>query len=362
MLGLDGARAGGADVWVGADIREKALGEAHAKVYWVSQARVFIANLDMYNTVASIGWWCFRKSLLPWIPELIEIGTKVNLVDELYAAAGKGELPIVIDLLNKSAEVDRNNEEGMVPLYAACKGGHIAVFDVLVARGADIKQWLYFSEIFWQDCQALHLAAENNNAQMIKHLLDKYSIQVDMQTKGGVTALDVAVIADSKEAVEALLHAGADRYSALGKTTCLHIACEQYKDDIIEVLLKYGAEDINQMDDDERTPLAHAIRADDQRDISFKGEQCRLVKMLLEAGADISLKTPEDKTAIDLAREYDEVLEGGCADIIKILSDHAAALREREVEGVLATVFRDGLRKRDRGGRGSCPSVHVSVF
>ncbi len=69
-----GVRAGGADVWVGADIREKALGEAHAKVYWVSQARVFIANLDMYNTVASRGWCCFRKSLVPWIPELINIG------------------------------------------------------------------------------------------------------------------------------------------------------------------------------------------------------------------------------------------------------------------------------------------------
>ena len=77
--------------------------------------------------------------------------------------------------------------------------------------------------------------------------------------------------------------------------------------ELVELYLKNG-ENINQLDDQKYTPLHHAV----------EGEGVQTVKVLLEQGADVSIKNKDGLTPLMLAQQYE------LDDIIRLLKQHTS--------------------------------------
>jgi len=151
----------------------------------------------------------------------------------LHIAARFGHLGAVKWLLDFGADPNPLNEFGATPLHEAAEGDHVDCARALMERGASsisgnhVQSQAIHAAKSWAMIQALvglggadinavdgcgewplKQAAEANDLERIRWLLN-HGAQVDL-TSTGETALHTAVRHDSREAVEALLTAGAN--------------------------------------------------------------------------------------------------------------------------------------------------------
>ena len=74
------------------------------------------------------------------------VGADVNKADNdgdtpLYAACGNGRAEVVATLLAENADVNQAANDGTTPLYAACGGnGRAEVVTALLAENADVNK------------------------------------------------------------------------------------------------------------------------------------------------------------------------------------------------------------------------------
>jgi hypothetical protein len=62
-----------------------------------------------------------------------------DLGEQLLAAARKGDVAVVKQLLDKGADVNAKNRYNSTPLFFACDRGHLEVAKLLIERGADMN-------------------------------------------------------------------------------------------------------------------------------------------------------------------------------------------------------------------------------
>lgn len=145
-------------------------------------------------------------------------------------------------------------------------------------------------------------ASWQGDENMVKLLLRIPGINLNLQTKidftcywRGSTALMVAAQKGYDAVVNLLLNAGADANlkNADGKTALICAVIYKHKK-VVERLLQYPHININAQDRAEETALMHAV------DWSLED----IVKLLLEAGADLTLKRYDGKTALGLAQPH----------------------------------------------------------
>ena len=125
-------------------------------------------------------------------------------VTPLALACARGSAPIVEALLNAGADPNASLPEGETVLMAAARTGDVDVLRLLVARGADVG-----AREAWRGQTALMWAAADNHPAAA-HTLVELGAKVDERSNGGWTALLFAIRAGSREAVGALLEAGAN--------------------------------------------------------------------------------------------------------------------------------------------------------
>ncbi len=118
--------------------------------------------------------------------------------------------------------------------------------------------------------------------------------------------------------------------------SALHVAAVEGNFDVVDVLIKSGA-DVNMLDWDQWTPLHYA---------AYQGmpRHALVAKKLLDAGADVYEETWNGRTALTIAKSYGNE---HVADVISQFErDHAVKLGMRRRKNNLD---RDGIRKdRDR--------------
>jgi len=171
----------------------------------------------------------------------------------------------------------------------------------------------------------LGVAASRGNLDLVKYLLEK-GANPDLKGAGGETALFDAVfiyeqalepqILDIKpsmtkfdykikdDIVKLLIKYGADIHAVDDtNTTLLMFACMFERDAVADLLIKQGV-DINVQDENGNTALIYAIN-------DFY--KINIIKMLLQAGADINIKNNNSQTAVDIAKEK------GFTDIFNLL-------------------------------------------
>ncbi|MDQ7968641.1 MAG: ankyrin repeat domain-containing protein [Oxalicibacterium faecigallinarum] len=136
----------------------------------------------------------------------------------------------------------------------------------------------------------LILALREKSMGVVTALLDSPRINLEARTGNGDNALMIAAFTANKPAVELLLGKGA-LVNRSGWTP-LHYAAASGEPSIAQMLLDRSAV-VDALSPNKTTPVMMAARSGN----------IMMVKVLLDAGADASLKNDQGMTAIDFARE-----------------------------------------------------------
>lgn len=139
---------------------------------------------------------------------LLQHGADVNALvctTPLHCAATFGRMEVARMLLERGAQPDMRDEEGLVPLLCAALNGHAGLVPLLVRSGADINAVLYAQPTTaWT---ALHVAAAGSHVDFVKALLEEGARDCHRDSRGR-TALEIAVGAGHTAVVALLLKTG----------------------------------------------------------------------------------------------------------------------------------------------------------
>ena len=152
----------------------------------------------------------------------------------------------------------------------------------------------------------LILALREEHLQAVAVLLKAPGLDVEAKARNGDTALMIAAFTGNKAAVEALLEKDAE-VNRPG-WTALHYAAAAGANEIVQLLLDHFAY-IDAESPNRTTPLMMAARSG----------RIMTVKLLLDEGADATLKNELGLDAIALARQFDHVdIAEGLAQRLKL--------------------------------------------
>ncbi|MDP9108580.1 MAG: ankyrin repeat domain-containing protein [Pseudomonadota bacterium] len=145
----------------------------------------------------------------------------------------------------------------------------------------------------------LILALREDHPRAAEVLLKAAGLNPEIKARNGDTALMLAAYTGNKPAVEALLNIDAE-VNRPG-WTALHYAAAAGADEIVRLLLDHFAY-IDAESPNRTTPLMMAAR----------GGHILTVKLLLDEGADATLKNDQGLSAIDLAKKFEhtDIVEG----------------------------------------------------
>jgi ankyrin repeat protein len=145
----------------------------------------------------------------------------------------------------------------------------------------------------------LILAAREGADKVFNLLLQTREVKLDARSRNGDTALMLAAYKGKLAAVRALLDKGAEPNQT--GWTALHYAAAVGNNDIVQLLLDRSAY-IDAESPNQTTPIMMAAR----------GGHILTVKLLLDEGADATLKNGANMTAIDFARAggFNDIVEG----------------------------------------------------
>ncbi|KAL4378632.1 hypothetical protein GQ457_02G034250 [Hibiscus cannabinus] len=198
----------------------------------------------------------------------------------IHFAAREGKTEVCKFLLEElKLDVDTRDEDGETPLLHAARQGHTLTAKYLLEHGANPT---IPSDL---GATALHHSAGIGNIELLKHIL-AMGVEVDSQSDAGtplvwaaghdqhdavkvllehnanpnaetednVTPLLSAVAAGSLSCLDLLIQAGAKVNITAGGATPLHIAADHGNPELINSLLKAGA-DPNVIDEDGQKPI-----------------------------------------------------------------------------------------------------------
>jgi hypothetical protein len=151
-----------------------------------------------------------------------------NLNEDFLAAARKGDVAKLKELLDKGADVNAKTQYGATALAYACDKGHIEVVKLLLERGANVN----VKDTFYGE-MPLGWALQRNNVEVLKLLLDKGA-------QGRERVLMYGVQTNKIEIVKVALDKGNELKSeALSKALAAATTAKQTE--IVELLKKSGA-------------------------------------------------------------------------------------------------------------------------
>uniref|UniRef100_A0A8C8ZDT1 Ankyrin repeat domain 29 n=1 Tax=Prolemur simus TaxID=1328070 RepID=A0A8C8ZDT1_PROSS len=146
------------------------------------------------------------------VRELVLQGADINLQREsgttaLFFAAQQGHNDVVRFLFGFGASTEFRTKDGGTALLAASQYGHMQVVDTLLKHGANIHDQLY------DGATALFLAAQGGYLDVIRLLLSS-GAKVNQPRQDGTAPLWIASQMGHSEAVRVMLLRGADRDAA----------------------------------------------------------------------------------------------------------------------------------------------------
>jgi ankyrin repeat protein len=178
--------------------------------------------------------------------------------------------------------------------FTAAKFDDIATMQDLLQRGVDPN-----TREEKRGETGIMVALRDNSMKVFDALLAAPGLQIEARANNGDTALMIASFQGNLEAVKKLVTAGAEVNQP--GWTALHYAAANGDTDLIAFLLENYAY-IDAESPNKTTPLMMAVRAG----------KIYAVKLLLDEGADLTVKNDQGMTALDFARHYEQpdIIEG----------------------------------------------------
>lgn len=224
----------------------------------------------------------------PQNEELVEFllreGLPVNCEDSdgnspLIYACSFGHAKIVKLLLRAGAQVNCANKQPCSPLYFVCERGYAEIASMLLDAGANPHN------VYVSGKDVLYVACFRGHMDIVRILLTCeqntnpfFNIQ-NYLNSSLFGYLSAAVISGNEELVEFLITLGAniDQVSAETLLTPLAVSCREHKKRMIKILIEAGADVNKKHTRDGKLPLTFAFSKKLDPDI---------VDLLLNAGAD----------------------------------------------------------------------------
>ncbi|KAK9773235.1 hypothetical protein SCAR479_10152 [Seiridium cardinale] len=230
---------------------------------------IFLSPEEAKRAASSVA--AFKAALEgnePVLEKLIESGADVNISKTFHgtalcAACRNGHDDVVELLLGKGADFNRPSVSG-TPLELASQHGHIKIVNMLLEAHKKTRMYTHQPEQVFKT--ALHLACRDGHEPVVRLLLSHGHGVVNFKGDPYHTALEAACMNGDLKIIEILLEGGAEVNAHSGGVykSPLGAACimghhdaaarllakkakidfplsEHFKPDIIELLVKYGA-------------------------------------------------------------------------------------------------------------------------
>ncbi|XP_078040843.1 myosin binding subunit isoform X2 [Augochlora pura] len=217
------------------------------------------------------------------VVRLLQKGADINTgnvdgLTALHQACINDDLDMVEFLVEKGADINRGDNEGWTPLHATASCGLLSIAKYLIEKGCDLAAVNNDGEL------ALDIAQGNEMEEMLQQHINESGIDCDH--------------ARSEEERSMLNDAKAWRSGAMGKdavhpktgATALHVAAAKGYTKVMNILLQAKC-DVNAQDFDGWTPLHAAAHWD----------QFEACKLLVENFCNMDIKNYADQTAFDIA-------------------------------------------------------------
>ena len=286
------------------------------------------------------------------VKDLVAAGADINAFDKngntpLHVMIMAGAVPAVQLLLQAGANVTlKNSYKGDTPLHIAVTPifRHATIVQLLVKSGAQVNELNNFGET------ALHLASKNKigpiDRNIVKILID-HGADINVLNCAGQKAADqkddplhdAASNGDTKE-IEKILKNKHDinACNIYGRTPLFDaVSCCGIESGVIRTFIACGA-DVTIADAIQSTPLHEAIIVGN----------ISIVRLLLNAGAQINKQNAQGNTALHLAVQagYRKAFRSYTA-IVKVLIDSGADLSLKNNENKIAADYAklDSIKK-----------------
>jgi len=207
---------------------------------------------------------------------------EVTSTAPLADAVEQRDAEAVVRLLDRGAEIDAAQADGMTALVWAAYHDDHDIVKKLIDAGADVKATNRYGVC------ALTVACINGNGKIVKLLLDS-GADPNSNRDGGETALMTASRTGKLDAVQALVDAGADvnAKERRGQTALMWAAADGHAD-VVDALIKSRAE-YRQPLDSGFTPLCFAVR----------NGHLDVTKRLIAAGVDVNRAMKEARGGLN---------------------------------------------------------------
>lgn len=232
----------------------------------------------------------------PVVVGLIQAGADVTLLDPkgrtaLGIAADLGRLEMTRTILSCGVKPDLTDRP-VSPLVRASRGGHLEIVRLLLQAGADPNRISTYG-----NASALTDAIEKNHIEVV-HVLVEAGADVNTPVEDACNAIQCAIPTGNLDLIRFLLEAGAD-VNALNwwGANALHAAAYHGSPEIVALMIKTGAGINVALKRDGLTPLMAAVAH----------PEC--LKLLLDAGADVTARNKKQQTVFALAQAYPEALK-----------------------------------------------------
>ena len=211
----------------------------------------------------------------------------------LHTAIEAGDIARVKSEIARGANLNEEDLMLGLPLMVAAQGNRLAIAELLVTHGADVKGWDATGT-------AMHSAARAGHASMVKFLIDEGAdpnVTFDSRT----TPLNVAAAAGHVNTIEILLQNGANVDPKPKIASALQSAAQAGQREAVELLIAKGAN------------VMHKGRGYEPLQYAIQGGNAAIVEIMLDAGAEIESGGYYGVTPLQMARKQ------GRAELIDLL-------------------------------------------
>ncbi|XP_071749523.1 transient receptor potential cation channel subfamily A member 1 homolog [Lepeophtheirus salmonis] len=269
---------------------------------------------------------------------LIKKGSDVNYSNAskstaLHIACKIGNIDIVKVLIQERAHIDSLNGQYQTPLMMSCKFNNVDITDYLLTCGASIERKDKHNHT------PLLLASMDGNIEAVRMLLER-GADIFALDRTDKSAIFLAAESNNPNTLMALLQDCRSfdlvNFGDHFDNSPLHVAALKGYEEIVDVLLEFGA-DIAKKNDDEQTPLHLAAKEGQKKivmdilkrdrfsvnDSDFESHtslhlacifgHSKVVSTLIAAGADIEARNYCLWTPLDCAAAYGQTK---CANLL----------------------------------------------
>ena len=321
---------------------------------------------------------------------LIERGASLDAqsghdASALQAACSSGNIELVEFLINRKADLHAMNKFNSNCLLIACGRGNIPLMELLLRNGADVNACSFGPDATESTC--LHLACKKGNIPMIELLLI-YKADMTAYNRAGLSPFIIAYKEGNKAIIDLffqheidlnstkshwsrkvdedwvpiedqrtplmfasaagdvdfaklllqhgaevnIMRQGEDDSEFLCTDTALLSACRAGQQVIVQLLIELGA-DVNLQDDRGNSTLMTLLLPDKEDDYPPVPLQppspatIACMRVLLEHGADVTVKNKAGKTVFDLVKDEPSWQAAGLTSLFKEYVDRKPLLK-----------------------------------